>query len=393
MTDQQGKDKEVLRDIRPIPVEYESDFDKDPDVAWRSFGDRPYGIEMPFFNDRQAIHDMVKPDYANPFDHDTCTFDVDWVCNDNYYRFIHCDYGHTHDACGLAMCHIEDFERYDIERPVNDGQKIISTDYRPVVKIDFLARMAPQEMAGEEVVFEAVRELIYEVSRRGFPVTLITFDRFNSIDSIQLLRQRGYIVANLSLDRCTKWPRIDMNVKPQRFKYEPVPTGKWASVAPYMTFRQYCNARRLIVPTYLPVSNTTINAGEDVEVNVDDLGNKMDAPAQITWIESEALNATHVTKPTPKVMESPHSTIDLLEAAVGCVFTAVRNTVHEEEYTEDELRQNAVNRMDNARTFFEERDAQEQADGLLKKSGKKVQKPNENRNIVSTNNFDDSILD
>ncbi|MBU0608385.1 MAG: hypothetical protein KKI08_10905 [Armatimonadetes bacterium] len=100
---------------------------------------------------------------------------------DRAERFIHVDLGVKKDACGIAMA------------------KIVCEDGQPVAVVEMMHRIvAPQN---GEVSLAAVRELIYALRRRGFPIAQVSYDGWQSIDSQQILRQKGFRVAIVSVDR------------------------------------------------------------------------------------------------------------------------------------------------------------------------------------------------
>lgn len=99
---------------------------------------------------------------------------------DDHPRFIHVDLAQKRDKAALAMCH-------------SPGVRRIQTSYDqyeelPVVKMDLIHYWEAQP--GAEIDFENIREFIATLCRR-FPVALVTFDRWQSVDMIQALNRRG----------------------------------------------------------------------------------------------------------------------------------------------------------------------------------------------------------
>ncbi len=92
------------------------------------------------------------------------------ILNPNAYRFVHVDLGVKNDSCGIAMGHIAGFER---------GRLFAS----PIIYIDFMLQIKPQ--AGQEIYIEDVREIILKFYDAGFNIIKITFDRSQSLESIQ----------------------------------------------------------------------------------------------------------------------------------------------------------------------------------------------------------------
>jgi hypothetical protein len=310
---------DVPKKIIEIPIEFLPDFLGDPISAYQSYGCWPRESEFPYFNDRHAVHACIDKSRKNPLN-DNLEFDSDFVCRDDNYRFMHIDLGHTRDACGISMCYVSDWIPIQVRNEV-DGRIQIAEDMAPVFTFDFIYRMAASK--GDEIKFENVRKIIYDITRRDFNLLLITFDRFQSVDMIQILRDHGYVVANLSMDKTTKYPIIDIDAE-ERFSYKQVTPGKLTPITAWDFGKRALSQGRLRIPFYLPVSDIEVWNYDTFEGNVDDFGNKVPDSGSITWIEREMLAATYDAK-LCKVKEPPKGTIDLLESVVGSAFNASNN--------------------------------------------------------------------
>ena len=307
--------------LRIIPIEFDDDFRQDPRIAWQSFGDQGLYSAYPYFENIQAVHSAVLP-RENPFDHDTMDFVSSWRCTDPYFRFMHIDLGLNSDSAGIAMCHIPEWKPVFIKSFDRvTKKKIVDRVLRPLIRFDFIGRIVPPKEG--EIIFGDIREVIFKITERGFPIQLITYDRFQSVDSIQILRQHGYVVAHLSLDRCSNYPVIDMDMEDQ-YRKESTGGDKFATLAPWRTYKTAINQHRVELPYYRPMSNVDLaNAGMLMTRDKDDFGNT--GPSQqLTWIEKETLQATFDDKKL-KVIEPPRGSIDLLEAVAGAAFNAVNN--------------------------------------------------------------------
>ena len=111
---------------------------------------------------------------------------------------MHIDLGLKKDAVGISMCHAPLFVEREITQIYSEGltNEIVSL---PFIHFDFLGRIKAEK--GEEILLSKVREIIYDIQNRGFYLSLITFDGFQSVDSIQILRSQGFRVGRLSIDR------------------------------------------------------------------------------------------------------------------------------------------------------------------------------------------------
>lgn len=312
--------------IVDVPIEFLEDFQHDPLIAWQSFGDRPLQSELPYFEDLSSLYEMVKP-RKNPFDHETFSFDGDFICNDTFLRWVHIDLGQKRDACGIAMCHVPKMLEVPVVK-VGVGGHFTDRELQPYYYFDFLGRIVAGK--GEEVIFSQVRELLYELEQRGFPIALVTYDRFQSVDSIQILRNRGFTVDNLSMDATASFPVVEVDA-PNHVRRIATGGGKFARLSAWATAKEAIRQRRVDLPTYWVVTDTTITEYDQVKGNVDDFGNRMDGKFELTWVVREATQAIYDSQKM-KVHEPPvRGTIDLLEAVCGALFNARNNVMDVEE--------------------------------------------------------------
>jgi hypothetical protein len=312
--------------IVPIPTEYEADFKADPIVSWQSWGDEGHHADFPYFTNPSKIHEAIV-NRSNPFDEETLSFDNDFICNENdrHLRFIHTDLGLVHDSCGISMCHISDWLPVTISKTdENTGEKIVDRELFPLFYFDFIGRI-PAPDSGE-IIFSKVRELIYELDSRGFPIQLITYDRYQSQDSIQILREKGFIVDHLSMDRTATYPILDVDGK-NHIRRVKSSTDKFGYISAWSHFKQAISTGRVNIPKYLILENLDIEQYGLIQ----DLSG---TSTSITWVEKEMLQAIYDSKKI-KVKEPPTGTIDLLESLVGAAYNANNNVGYEPPETPD----------------------------------------------------------
>ena len=180
--------------VEAIPMDYYEEAKSNPTDFWRRFGDTPIQSITPYFANSINVDMAINRKRVNPVDEMLNQLKTNFKCEDNFPRFIHVDLGVTSDAACLCMCHA------DGVRSTMLPNKEVSRDLTLNVVVDVLLLLDPKKL-GVAIDFKAIREFIYELTERGFPISLVTFDRFQSVDSIARLRERGYIVENLSIDR------------------------------------------------------------------------------------------------------------------------------------------------------------------------------------------------
>jgi hypothetical protein len=114
--------------------------------------------------------------------------------NPHVARFIHVDIGLTGDALGICMGHPTGIKT--VTRLSSDGMPYKSED--TIVYIDFMLRIIPNG----EIDLAQVRILILFLrDSLGFPIQCVTYDGFQSRESIQLLKKCNIETELLSVDR------------------------------------------------------------------------------------------------------------------------------------------------------------------------------------------------
>jgi len=161
-----------------IPVEYETEANRNPDTFKRDFMAMPALALSPYLKQYDMLEKCIDPTRESPFDEQN-RFKQSFRGKKKTWYYIHVDLSHKRDATGFAMAH-------------NEGTSII---------IDLMLQIkAPP---GGEIYFSQIREMIFELGRRDFKIDGISFDGWQSIDSIQLLEQKGFECSVFSVDAST----------------------------------------------------------------------------------------------------------------------------------------------------------------------------------------------
>lgn len=212
-TDKPRKDARVLQ----IPGEYRDRFDEDVDQALRDLAGVATFNLSPLIRDRQSVFDAIHKDMVHPFTRDVVSvdyqtderidefFNIESVCsieasvwkpkiNPGAPRFMHVDIALSEDCLGLSMGHPAGMVRNS--RVNEDGT--VSEVPNPVVIMDLMLRIVPPP--GSEIDLSKVRSFIVYLSKL-YNIVKITFDRFQSADSIQIMTKLGFEAGHLSVDR------------------------------------------------------------------------------------------------------------------------------------------------------------------------------------------------
>jgi len=183
-TDKDGNPVEVWENI---PIDFKKVFDRSPERSMRDFGCKP-SLALEAFDKDSAIVDRVSVDRESPISNDNSF--KDWfVCTDNEPRFIHIDLALKKDCCGFCMGKC-------------DGSETEYGEVRKKVYIDLMMQI--KALPDKEINFNEVRQIIYILQDRGFKIKEVSYDGWQSIDSIQILKSRGINAYTLSVDKTTE---------------------------------------------------------------------------------------------------------------------------------------------------------------------------------------------
>lgn len=170
----------VIREVPPISIEYYwgTDIQGNPSEAFSGF-------------DREA---MV-PGWQAKFH-----YAPDFRPVHGALYTLHGDMAISGDRAGVAMTHVRTWDRRDW--PIPGGGVML--EQRPVVKMDFATAFEADpraEPAPREVQIRWYRKLIWELRSRGFQIAGVSFDNFQSADSMQILDSWGIETRKASTDR------------------------------------------------------------------------------------------------------------------------------------------------------------------------------------------------
>jgi hypothetical protein len=103
--------------------------------------------------------------------------------------FIHVDLAQKHDHCAVAMAHVNKW--------VNIKVTDTYSQPAPIIEIDAVRFWTPTK--DKSVDFTEVKDYILSLKTRGFKIRVCTFDRWNSHDMMQQLKQYGINTEILSV--------------------------------------------------------------------------------------------------------------------------------------------------------------------------------------------------
>lgn len=200
-----------------VPKELAKPFQEDVDQALRDLAGVATFGQNPLIRDRESVQDAVHEAMQHPFSREALTIDIQdpTLIEDHFLaklvtrversrripklnprcpRFIHIDIGLTGDALGFAMGHVAGKTR--TERI--DAEGMVSTVINPFIVIDMMLRV--RAMPGGEVDLSKIRAWVLYLNRI-YPLCKVSFDQYQSKDSIQILGKESLDAGHLSVDR------------------------------------------------------------------------------------------------------------------------------------------------------------------------------------------------
>jgi len=245
-----------------VPVNYYKRFHDDIHGALRLIADCPSGTFTPFFSRREIVESAFDPDLVHPCSAQTVrcfekqgTFRLADVFQHQRVtkvfmgqrapirhpgapRYIHLDPakgGEGRDWYGIAMVHPARFmvqEHKHTEDNPYDAAEVGESMVVKDVEVDFYLRLTAGPR-GEPVDFKKVRSFIEWLRRIGFWIRKVTADGWQSLETMQRLRDKGFIAEPLSLDRTNKPYVLVRQVFNEGRMFIPYPQGytpdRWGS--------------------------------------------------------------------------------------------------------------------------------------------------------------------
>jgi len=187
--------------ILEIPLIYKADFERNPIGALRDLGAIPSLSIEGYFRFIDKIKACIDINRYCPTDKNNNIKD-NFKGDPNKIYFLHVDLALNHDACGVAMGHAESLSQGEIGRikleiDPSIEQSILEEPYKAVIDLMLQIKAPP----GGEIIFSDIRKLILNLRNRGFRIHTVSFDGWQSIDSIQILNGMGFNTEVTSVDR------------------------------------------------------------------------------------------------------------------------------------------------------------------------------------------------
>jgi hypothetical protein len=188
-----GEDRRL---VKPIPVEYRHSFDQDLLASLRDIAGVATQALHPFMLNTEAVAGCFGK-VASIASRDDCDFKASKlqiypkrILNPHEPRFAHIDLALSKDSAGISIGHVPGF------KPMNRGEY---EEILPIIQFDMILEVRPPR--GGEIEFENIRRLMYTLrDSLKLPLKWVSFDQYQSRDSMQIMHQNGFMVGYQSMD-------------------------------------------------------------------------------------------------------------------------------------------------------------------------------------------------
>lgn len=220
-----------------VPLDFERDFEHDPDRAVRDLAGISVHSIRPFFSNREKVARLFAMGEAaglqHPFSRETVTLQEEdlslerlrpeylhWVKTQRVnpatglpvyadgqpvmeemlfpaVYYAHIDLSKTGDATGLVICHTigpKKVSRFSPEEIKNVEET------KPIMRVDLVLRVVAPKYG--EIDIPRVRAVLYQLNRQcGMQFGKVTFDTYASQESVKALTDEGFNADILSIDK------------------------------------------------------------------------------------------------------------------------------------------------------------------------------------------------
>ena len=182
--------------VHSIPDVFRTDFERDLINALREIAGVSTLARYPFMMDTDAVTScfgrtpsVFSVERANLVT-EPVRLSLAEIKEPHLPRFAHVDLGLTSDSAGIAIGHVPRF----VTLKRSDGVE----ETLPEIVYDGVLEVPPPR--GGEINFERIRTLFHLLRKLGLNIRWITYDTFQSSDSLQLLQSAGFVVGKRSVD-------------------------------------------------------------------------------------------------------------------------------------------------------------------------------------------------
>lgn len=216
--------KEKLQDgmlVIDVPIDFKNDFTSNIEDSIRDIAGVETVSVSPFIQQRDLIIPCIDVNRQHPFSveewvptehgkfiwsrvarqvevREGAQIVREWqpLFHNGAARHIHIDPSLNSDATGFVVGCVTGYKTV-VRRDEETREQY--TERAPEIWVDFMLRIKPP--IGGEIDHGLVRSLVYQMQAKGFSISLITMDQFNSASSLQTFATKGITAERLSVDK------------------------------------------------------------------------------------------------------------------------------------------------------------------------------------------------
>jgi len=181
-----------------VPMDYLNEFQRDIMGSLRDIAGISTVAKHPFFLDIGKISscfgttpNVLSKTKSTLEEHDTISMDISAIEDVLSPRFAHIDLAISGDSAGICIGHVSNF--------VSTKRGGGTVERLPSIVIDAILEVPPPK--GGEILFYRIRDILYALRDTAkMPIKWVTLDSFQSKDTMQILKQRGFTTGYQSID-------------------------------------------------------------------------------------------------------------------------------------------------------------------------------------------------
>jgi hypothetical protein len=191
--------------VEEVPIEYREDFLSKPYDTLRDVLGIAHNAISPFIKSRHKVYESIALGVERGLESilvkDHVILGIDglpnvkpgvYCTNPSKPRYVHIDLSRTSDECGVSMVRFDGL--------VEIARKNGEVEWMPTATVEMCATIAPD--ANNEIDIAEVRAFVKQLKTRyGYPIKAVSYDGFDSRESIQAWRKDGMRASELSMDR------------------------------------------------------------------------------------------------------------------------------------------------------------------------------------------------
>lgn len=214
--------------------QFRKDYQDDPVMSRARYECKPSYTVAPYFANEIAVRacTYVMKDQRQPLTIDYIRDGASWspryTFHEDFYPIqgaryaMHADLAVNGCRAGIALAHVKNWKEVTVLGSDEGGLDVTVTEPRPMVKVDFAIGYEADKAAVpvREIQIRWVGDLVLELRRRGFVISLFTADQWQSLDLMQRLTLAGIETDKFSLDRDeTGWRNLRDLAYEQRLEF------------------------------------------------------------------------------------------------------------------------------------------------------------------------------